>query len=401
MSLNVDALRAEAQLPAEISYDKPVDPAWQQPVGIFLTGTTGFLGVYLLKALLEQTQAYIFCLVRADDKAAGMARIKQQMQFYCLWQDDYEQRILAVVGDLTQPKFGLADKSFTTLAAHTQAIYHNGAQVNAMYSYERLRDSNVGGTLEVLRLAAEHHTKPVNFISSLAVFFSDAYVGQQVPEAAQAHLDEGLKGGYKQSKWVAEALVQAARQRGLPAIIHRPGRVLGDSSTGIIDRYSDLLANLLQACLQMGAYPQLDTLINVAPVDYVAQAIVNIGQQADALNHNFHISNPRSTSWLELWQAVNKLGYAVEPQEFQIWKDNVTQWSKGKQDKQLFMILRHLLRSPIYLFAAKPEFATIQTQALLRGSGTQCPVLDEQLLCTYLSHFHAAGVIAAPQVAGR
>ena len=39
-----------------------------QAAHIFLTGATGFLGGYLLHALLNQTAASVFCLVRSQDQ---------------------------------------------------------------------------------------------------------------------------------------------------------------------------------------------------------------------------------------------------------------------------------------------------------------------------------------------
>lgn len=391
-----DASMDDACLGNALHFSRPLSAHWQTPRTVFLTGSTGFLGVYLLAELLRQTQADIYCLVRATDTTAGQQRIRQRMQFYQIWQDNFEKRILPIVGDLSQPKLGVSDEVFNELATTVDVIYHNGAQVNAMYPYERLKASNVLGTLEILKLAGLHHTKPVNFVSTLAVFFSDTYIGKMVAESEFANLDESLKGGYKQSKWVAEALVRAARARGLPTIIHRPGRILGDSQTGTIDRLSDLLGNLLQGCLQMGQYPHVETTLNVAPVDYVSRAIVCLGQQDGSLNGNFHISNPQSIHWQALWDIVQTLGYPVERGDFQGWVNAINQRSKGQQDKHLYLILKHLLRSRIYLFAPKPSFATQQTTAALQQSELACPTVDAKLVAIWLSYFEATGSISSP-----
>ncbi len=60
-------LKAEAVLAPSI---RPEDLTFEyvsQPSAIFLTGATGFLGAFLLKELLEQTRADIYCLVRRSD----------------------------------------------------------------------------------------------------------------------------------------------------------------------------------------------------------------------------------------------------------------------------------------------------------------------------------------------
>ena len=63
-ALSVEALQAEAVL------DPTVDPATaatasKETAAVLLTGATGFLGAFLLHELLRQTQAVVYCLVRA------------------------------------------------------------------------------------------------------------------------------------------------------------------------------------------------------------------------------------------------------------------------------------------------------------------------------------------------
>lgn len=396
MSMTLSALQQEAQLGDSYQCTLPLSQQWLNPNAVFLTGATGFLGVYLLKELLQQTDAMVYCLVRADDEPAGRQRIQQRLQFYQLWQAHWAMRIKPIVGDLAQPNFGLCDRRFTQLAQDIDVIYHNGAQVNAMYPYEKLRASNVQGSLTVLRLAYLIKHKPINFVSTLAVFFSDRYVGEIVQEQAFAVLDEGLKGGYKQSKWVAETLMQTARERGFSVIIHRPGRILGDTQTGTIDRLNDLLANLLQAGVQMQQFPHVDTWINVAPVDYVSRSIVYLGQQQASLKQNFHHCNPQSTTWLALWQSVAHLGYELRSVSFQQWQASVKQSVKTAKDKQLYLILRHLLRSPIYLFAEKPTFSTDISAKKLAENKLTCPVLDEALLQTYFTYLARCQAVPPP-----
>jgi thioester reductase-like protein len=391
-----EILMADAALGNTLHYPHPLSANWQTPRAVFLTGSTGFLGVYLLAELLHRTQADIYCLVRAADSTSGMQRIRERMQFYQVWQDNVAKRIRPIPGDLSLPKLGMSDPAFNELATSIDVIYHNGAQVNALYPYARLKAGNVSGTLEVLKLAGLHHTKPVNFVSTLAVFFSDTYIGRTVAESEFASLDEALKGGYKQSKWVAEGLVRAARERGLPTVIHRPGRILGDSRTGIIDRFSDLLGNMMQGCLQMEQFPSVETTLNVAPVDYVSRAIVLLGQQQSALNRNFHISNPQSIDWQTLWQTIRDLGYSAESCALPDWIDAINQRAKDQQNKQLYLTLKHLLRSKIYLFAPKPDFATTQTATLLQQSGLVCPPVDAGLVAAWLSYFEKTGSIPAP-----
>src|SRR5689334_18730657 len=109
VSLN---LGDEAVLPFEIQpHPTPINPA-ATPNTIFLTGATGFVAAFVLVELLKQTQANIFALVRADNTAHGLNRIRENLQRYLLWQDHYEQRIVPVVGDLKLPLLGLTPVEF-------------------------------------------------------------------------------------------------------------------------------------------------------------------------------------------------------------------------------------------------------------------------------------------------
>ena len=78
-------------------------------------------------------------------------------------------RVIPVAGDLRQPCFGLAVPQYDDLARQIDAIYHVGADVNFVRSYESVKPSTVAGTTEVLRLAGHGRAKPLHHVSSLAV----------------------------------------------------------------------------------------------------------------------------------------------------------------------------------------------------------------------------------------
>jgi malonyl CoA-acyl carrier protein transacylase len=64
-----------------------------EPTTILLTGATGFLGAFLLKELLEQTDAVVYCLVRAADTEKGLAKIQNNLKSY-FFQKDYKNSAL-------------------------------------------------------------------------------------------------------------------------------------------------------------------------------------------------------------------------------------------------------------------------------------------------------------------
>jgi L-aminoadipate-semialdehyde dehydrogenase len=191
---------------------------------ILLTGCTGFLGAFLLRDLLAVSNALIYCAVRAKDTTDGMDRIKKSLSDHLLWNANFADRIVAVPSDMSKPKLGLKDSDWSTLAQDIDAIVHNAALVHWLLPYEKLKPANVEGTVEIIRLAIAKKTKSVHYVSTTSVFDTDYHRNLQVVNESDP-LDSftGLTGGYPQSKWVAEKILQKARSLGVPVKVYRPG----------------------------------------------------------------------------------------------------------------------------------------------------------------------------------
>src|SRR5690606_39948030 len=145
-------------------------PRHRGPVtDVLLTGATGFLGAYLLRELLDRTTARVWCLVRAASAEHGMARIHTTLGNYRLWEPEFATRIVPVPGDLAAPGLGLSALDRTRLVEQVQVIYHNGARVNHLEPYARLRQANVVGTRKILRLSTPGHAKPLHFVSTTEI----------------------------------------------------------------------------------------------------------------------------------------------------------------------------------------------------------------------------------------
>jgi amino acid adenylation domain-containing protein/thioester reductase-like protein len=314
-------LAREATLPGDITPGglAPWDGA--EPKHVFLTGATGFLGAYLLHELLAQTSACVHCLVRADNEAQARERLQAALARFDLWDEQAAARIVPVLGDLARPQLGLGDDELGKLAETIDVIYHNGAWVNFLYPYAVLKQANVGGTEEVLRLACRAKLKPVHYVSTLSVFPPSRWMEGSVVESFHVEPGPDLRGGYAQSKWVAERLVALASERGVPVTIHRPGRVTGDSRTGATSETQGL--ENLNALVRLGVVPRVDwpTTLDVVPVDYVARAIVALASQPGSLGKAFHLNNPQPGAWPDMVAALRRAGYElreIDPREWAV-----------------------------------------------------------------------------------
>ena len=157
----------------------------------------------------------------------------------------------------------------------------------------------MAGTLEVLRLACRSRRKPIHFVSTVSVFPGTAPAGAVFAEDDDLAAAEGLADGYAQSKWVAERLMLQAAARGLPVTVYRPGRITGDSRTGVC-QVDDFFYRLVRGCLQLGAAPDQDARLDLTPVDFVGKALVRLSLAAPTTRRST-ISSTRTHSRCASW----------------------------------------------------------------------------------------------------
>jgi thioester reductase-like protein len=190
-----------------------------------------------------------------DDQPGGIARIRRNLLDLGLWQDSIMERVEILPGNLSRKRFGLSPDAFDELAARVQVIVHAGATVNLVYPYATLRNANVGGTKEILRLACRGGAT-VQYVSTNGVLPPSQ---EGWPEDTMLDVDSvptKLLDGYGQTKWVAEQLVLEAGRRGLPVRIHRAGTISGHSITGAANAW-DLLSALIVESIQIGHAPDV------------------------------------------------------------------------------------------------------------------------------------------------
>ena len=401
--------RAAPPVPDEVAADLVLDPAIV-PSGtapicstamakqILLTGTTGFLGAFLLDELLHRTAAKIVCLIRASDETAGRRRLMNNLNRYSLTPPDLEERVRVVVGDFSKPDFGLSHESWQQLAAEIDVIYHNGADFNLALSYASLRATNVGGVIESLKLAVDTRTKPVHLVSTFAVHTTAENRGQLVTEEDPIQPFEKQLYGYTQTKWVGEKLAREARQRGIPVTLYRPGHITGDSITGTSNT-NDLLHTLVIICLRLGAAPLRDVEIDVTPVDYVAKALVELSFQPESLNREFHLTNPipMRTKTLVEWMRQSNLG--LEMVSYDEWRDRLLRMGEemGIGDiRMLTDVLGPRALGDDNSHAVHPRFDSQRAQAALLDSTVSCPVPDMRLFDAYLGFMRRMKLVPSP-----
>ncbi|MGI8649417.1 MAG: thioester reductase domain-containing protein [Rubrobacter sp.] len=382
--------RSDAKLEADISPGKATKPTRITDAdGIFLTGATGFLGAFLVRELLEKTEAQVFCLVRRREgpsERPSIAPVRENLRRYGLWRSGFAERLIPISGNLGEPLLGLLRPDFEELAGSVEVVVHAAASVNLVYPYSSLRAANVEGTREVLRLCSAGHPKTLHHVSTNGVF-PPGYGLCREDEETESLLN-GLEDGYGQSKWAAERLVFAARERGLPAFVYRPGNISGDTESGAYNP-KDLLSAAISASLHLGLVPEPEKnsaawRVEMTPVDFVASAIFALADRRPDPDEAcvFHLaepSPPTATGFFDLLER--KAGRSLGLVPLRDWLDRLSESDVPALTKAIIgdgATLPHA-------FETGNTFEDQNARAALEAAETplERPALDARLLGLY------------------
>ncbi|CAF0978335.1 unnamed protein product [Adineta steineri] len=302
------------------------------PSAIFITGAAGFVGGFLLAELLKiyPTDCQLICLVRCDTMINPLDRIRENLTFLLLWSKEFEDRIVALRGDLAEQYFGLDYEIYCKLANQIDIIYHCGASVNFILPYNKLYKSNVYGTGEIIRFATYNdRCIPVHYISTMSVLPLGMIDEIHIDEISPHH----LKSGYAQSKWVAEKLIANANRSGLPVIIYRLGSIWGDTETGACNQ-NDIYTLLLAAIMKIGCYPttSTDIRLNGLPVNLAVQTIVSLSRNQSNLNGKIYhiIPSDEGISFQNIIETIQHCNVTVDNVSYDQWKIQLMKQSTKK-----------------------------------------------------------------------
>jgi amino acid adenylation domain-containing protein/thioester reductase-like protein len=355
-----------------------------------LTGATGFLGAHLLNDLVQLTDKTVFCLVRPNNFVSVDNFIDKIYSNYQLIIP--KSRIVIIVGDLTLPYLGLTRNDLEGLAKKISVIYHNAAYVHHVFSYELLREANVLGTIEIIKLASLANL-PLHYISTLSAvlnFVDDSgMIKEEFVKDSRALLM--VLDGYSQTKFVSECLLHQASNNGLSVNIYRPAWILGQEKTGIIEANNNHLLLLIKGCIQMGYAPSWNVKLNISPVDFISKLVVGISCFRKELPHIFNVGNTEYINWLDLVEALIEHFPNLRIISEDVWREKLRSIDERNA---LFQLL------PLYLNSNKEWIANLEkicdinhsnTSFALRKLGLNYPIINKELLSRYINYLQQTG----------
>jgi NAD(P)-dependent dehydrogenase (short-subunit alcohol dehydrogenase family) len=253
----------------------------------FVTGATGFIGRHLVPHLLARGER-VHVLVRR----ASLPRLEA---LRARWGEG-AGRVHAVVGDLAQPRLGVAESEIEALRGRIGHFFHLAALYDMEADERSLRDANVDGTRNAIELAEALEAGCLHHVSSIAAAgrYRGTFREDMFSEA------EGLDDPYFATKHESEGLVRSACAR--PWRVYRPGIVVGHSVTGEIDKIDGpyYFFKLLRRLRTIPSWLPLVGLeggpMPLVPVDFVARALDVLAHEPGLDGRCFHLVDPRAKS---------------------------------------------------------------------------------------------------------
>jgi thioester reductase-like protein len=278
-------------------------------VAIFLTGCTGYIGAHIAANLLADSSAPLNLLVRARDPQEANQRLWRALQLhmdFARFEEFLGARVRVFRGDLTEPRFGLAEDEYRDLAHSTDSVIHCAASLNRK-SEKSCLNVNLRGTLEVIQLAMrardEHGLRRFSHVSTVAVAGQRA--DEVVEEDSAIDWNRSDYDPYARTKKFCEHMVRQLLPD-VPRTIFRPSIVLGDSRRPETNQFEMVRAFVFLA--GMPALPfQPSARLDIVPVDYVADAISTLHTKENPAHEIYHLSSgTASETFVQLTDALAK-----------------------------------------------------------------------------------------------
>jgi thioester reductase-like protein len=276
-------------------------------MAIFVTGSTGYLGSYLLWGLLTEHRDALNLLVRAKSDQEARERLWQSLQLHFPFPEFLKyvsSRVRIFRGELTSECFGLSDDEYHTLVDTTHSIIHCAASLNRK-SEKHCLNVNLRGGLEVIQLArrAQNRNGLLRYSHVSTVAVAGKRQNEVVTEDASIDWSRSDYDPYARTKKFCEHMVRQLLPD-VPRTIFRPAIVMGDSRRPETSQF-----DMVQAFDVLARLPVLplrpDDKIDIVPANYVGKAIVTIHQKEQPAHGIYHLSSGEGAqTYRELTDAL-------------------------------------------------------------------------------------------------
>jgi thioester reductase-like protein len=365
------------------------------PGRLLVTGFPGFRARALLRvALASEPEARPVVLVhpaRRADADAALAELSGG------------DRVEVREGDPCAIDFGLARRSYGDLVESVAHVHHAYQVVDLGAPARAAEIVNVGATREIIEFGRVARSLE-RIMHHSSVFVS----GDRTGTVRETELAAGQSFHSPVARSLALAEAMLSRHPELPLTVLRAGQIVGDSTSGQVDRLDGPypLLVLLASAAKGSALPlppRSDSALHVLPVDFVARAAHRLLLSPTAAKKTLHLIDPEPLSarqFLEL--AAARFGQRIES------GFNAAGFGRALVGNRGMGLLVQNLRVVTDLITTPVNYDDTLARTELEQSGIRCPRL-ESYLDVLLSHleqrvkeqrFHERGGKDAWNVAG-
>ena len=278
---------------------------------VLVVGATGFLGIHVLKQLIDMGKEKIFCLIRKGQNLSAEQRLKTMLAYY--FNDPYdelfEKHIIVLEGDILDKGLYeiLKSLSFDTVINCAANVKH--------FTHTDISDQiNFHGVENLIDICLRLHKKLIQ-TSTISVSGTSEL---DLPSMTESMLSFGqrLENKYVYSKWMAEkAVLTAIQNKGLRGKIIRLGNLMGrekDAEFQVNFRTNGFM-NQLRAFAAVGYFPisRLDSVLDFSAIDCTAKAVVLLSGTPDEFTV-FHANNCHRVHMANVIQAMIKEGIQLD-----------------------------------------------------------------------------------------
>lgn len=332
---------------------------------VLLTGSTGFLGIHVLKYLLESSGGKIFCMVRKKGDISAADRLKLFAEYY--FEDDLSEykdsRIKIVESELTDPELfeKLGSCKFDTIINCAANVHHFGSE-------EALMSDNYKGIDTLIRLALSRGAK---LVQTSTISVAGESVNNHIPQNTvfrenNLNIGQSLENLYVRTKYLAEqAVIDAVARKGLRGKIVRFGNLMARNADGEfqINSSNNGFLKLINSYRILGCYPvnMLDASIEFSPIDKAAKALIMLAGTPDKFTV-FHANNAHSVHMANILEVMNLLGYRIDyvkPEDFSL------RFAGASRDEELANELSGLLA-----YRNKADSDTAETRFMIANDNS-------------------------------
>ena len=306
---------------------------------VLVTGTTGYLGIHILKELIASDVRQIYCLVRGNSITTAKQRLKTLLFYY--FSEDYahlfDERINIVLGDVTQP----IDEDLPV-----DTIFNCAAVVKHFAEGTLIEDVNIGGAKHCVDFCLKKKARLIHIstASTRGLSVNGIPACNEVFSEQILYMGQFLGNKYIHSKFLAERLIlDAVATKGLRAKIMRVGNLSARSTDGEfqINFSTNSFMGRIRVYNMLGCFPHdlRTSPVEFSPIDEVARAIILLSQTPKecCVFHPYNIHTQFMGDVLKALEPITRGIRFVEMEEFE------NAMEQAKNDPAKAQILASLL----------------------------------------------------------